>query len=319
MPSRPPRVAPLLLPLCALALLALAGCAPSAGGPARLTLGGTPSPAAAVALPPDAYTADLRPDLAYGPLSGESLDLCIPKGAVTARPGVLLIHGGAWSGGDKGMYDDFCRQLAEHGFVGAAMNYRLAPAAPWPAQLVDAQLAVRWLRASAGQFALDPARLCAYGDSAGGQLAVYLGSDAAIHPGDEAALHADQSSKASCVVDAFGPVDLTLQGATSLQQSILRTLFGGATLAGDPAAYRDASPLFLVSPTSAPTLIIQGTRDTLVPPSQSQALKAALQSAHVPVQYVSYDGDHAFAGLNSQQIDGIILQAAIFLTAQERP
>ena len=56
-----------------------------------------------------------------------------------------------------------------------------------------------------------------------------------------------------------------------------------------------------------------------MPPSQSQSLQAALQSARVPVQYISYDGDHAFAGLSNQQIDGIILQAAIFLTAQERP
>lgn len=316
---RTSRVAAVLTSLLATALVALAGCVSSAGSHTRLAAGGTPSAVANVAFPPDGYIVDVRSNVAYGPYADESLDLCTPHGATVARPGVLLIHGGAWSTGDKSLYEDFCRQLAEHGFVAATMNYRLAPASPWPDQLVDAQLAVRWLRASAGQIALDPARLCAYGDSAGGQLAVYLGSDAAIHPGDEAALHANQSPMVSCVVDAFGPVDLTLQGASGEQQSILQTLFGGATLASDPAAYRDASPLFLVSPKSAPTLIIQGTQDTLVPPSQSQALQAALQSDRVFAQYISYDGDHAFGGLSNQQIDDIILQVAIFLTEQERP
>jgi acetyl esterase/lipase len=314
MTSRSRRIAALLL---CLTLALVAGCASSAVAGTRLAA--APPTATGVTIPPAAYAADVSTDLAYGPLAGESLDLCVPHAAKTVRPGVLLIHGGAWSSGDKSLYDDFCRLLAEHGFVAATMDYRLAPASPWPAQIVDAQLAVRWLRASAAHINLDPARLCAYGDSAGGHLAVYLGSDTAIHPGDEAARYAGQSPQVSCVVDAFGPVDLTLRGTSPIQQSILQTLFGGATLTSDPAAYRDASPLFLVSARSAPTLIIQGTQDTLVPPSQSQALQAALHSAGVPVQYISYDGDHAFSGLSNQQIDALVLQAAIFLTAQERP
>jgi acetyl esterase/lipase len=303
-------------PLLLLALLA--GCAQGASGAHR----GAPQPRATAdkpILPPVAYTANLRSDIAYGPLPGESLDLCAPQGATTRRPGVLMIHGGAWSGGDKGMYDDLCRLLAQHGFLAATMNYRLAPTSVWPAQLVDAQLAVRWLRASARRINLDPSRLCAYGDSAGAHLAVFLGVAAAIHPGDEAALYTNESPQATCIVDAFGPVDLTLRGATPLQQSILQLLFGGASLADDPAGYRDASPLFLISPKSAPTLIIQGSSDTLVPPSQSQALRAALRAKGVPVQYLSYDGGHEFSGLSQQQFEAVILQIGFFLTAQEHP
>ena len=307
-----------MLPLALLVLALFAGCA-SQASTTPLKSASKAADSSVPALPALTYIAAVHSNIAYGPLSGESLDLCTPHGAKTARPGVLLIHGGGWSSGDKSLYDDLCKLLAQYGFLAATMNYRLAPDATWPAQLVDAQLAVRWLRASAHQLNLDPTRLCAYGDSAGAQLALFLGSDPAIHAGDEAALHADESPKATCVVDASGPVDLTLDGANDLQQSILRTLFGGATLASDPALYRDASPLFDVTAASAPTLIIQGSTDTLVPPSQSQALQAALQSNGVPVHYLSYPGDHSFTGLSQQQIDDIVLQAGLFLTAHEHP
>lgn len=304
------------------ALVILAGCA---GGGASASVA-HPRPAAASAtaasapatIPPAVYTAETRADVAYGPLNGETLDLCLPGGAATARPGVLLIHGGGWQGGDKSQYEDLCRRLAERGFVAATMNYRLAPAHRWPAQLVDAQLAVRWLRSQARDLNLDPARLAAYGDSAGAHLALFLGSLATNHLGDEASLYAGQSPKVNCVVDAFGPVDLTLSGVDPIQRGIVQT-FIGAALDADPAAYRDASPLFVVSPRSAPTLIVQGMRDTLVPPSQSQALQQALQQAGVPVRYIAYDGDHAFAGLSQQQRAAIALQAGAFLAAQERP
>lgn len=301
-----------------LLLTLLAACSWGASS-AHRSASQTPTASGKPILPPVAYTASLHSDVAYGPLPGESLDLCAPQGARAARPGVLMIHGGAWAGGDKGMYDDLCRLLAQHGFLAATINYRLAPASIWPAQLVDAQLAVRWLRASANRINLDPSRLCAYGDSAGAHLAVFLGSDAAIHTGDEAALYAGESPQTTCTVDAFGPVDLTPHGATSVQQSILQGLFGGASLADDPAGYRDASPLFLISPKSAPTLIIQGGSDTLVPPSQSRELQTALTAKGVPVQYLSYDGGHEFSGLSQQQFEAVILQIGFFLTAQEHP
>ena len=136
------------------------------------------------------------------------------------------------------------------------------------------------------------------------------------HPGDEANLYAGQSPKVRCVVDAYGPVDLTPHGADADQQATMQALLG-TTLDADPARYRDASPLFAVSSASAPTLIIQGARDTLVPPSQSQALQQALERAGVPVQYISYDGDHAFSGLTQQQIEMLVLEAGPFIAAQE--
>jgi dipeptidyl aminopeptidase/acylaminoacyl peptidase len=86
-----------------------------------------------------------------------------------------------------------------------------------------------------------------------------------------------------------------------------------------PALYRDASPLFDVTPHSAPMLIVQGTSDTIVPPSQSLALQQKLQAARVLVQYISYKGEHGLIGLDQQQKDTIQAQVVAFLNAQEHP
>lgn len=258
-------------------------------------------------------------NVSYGPLSAEQLNLCQPVSAPGPHPGVLLIHGGAWIMGNKSVDETTCETLAERGFVAATINYRLAqpaqPATQWPAQLVDAQLAVRWLRAHAPQLSLDAHHICAWGDSAGGHLAVFLGTLKTIHAGDEAHLYADESPTVSCVVDEFGPVDLTGNNLPNLN-SALHTLFGGATYQQNSALYRDASPIFDITAQNAPTLIVQGTKDTLVPPShESEALLQALQKHHVLVQYIAYNGQHSFFGLRSQQITAIEAQEIAFITA----
>lgn len=265
------------------------------------------------------YLVNMHFNIPYGPLAGERLDLCTPQSISTPHPGVLLIHGGGWVGGDKVYYDSLCSSLASYGFITASINYRLAPRHIWPAQLVDAQLAVRWLRSQAPQFRLDPRRLCAFGRSAGGHLAIFLGVLSSIHPGDEAKLLTNESPKVSCVVDEFGPTDLATMLSTKYQRSIISALLAGATVQKNPALYRDASPLFDVSSLSAPMIIVQGTQDVVVPASQSLALEQKLQQAHVPVQYISYKGDHAFSGLNQQQQNIISEQVDAYLTTQEQP
>lgn len=258
-------------------------------------------------------------NVAYGPLSAEKLDLCQPVSAPGLRPAVLLIHGGSWIMGDKSVDDTLCEVLAERGFVAATINYRLArsaqPATQWPAQLVDAQLAVRWMRAHAAQLNLDTRRLCAWGDSAGAHLAVFLGTLQTIHAGDEAHLYSDESPAVSCVVDEFGPVDLTGNNLPDLVPA-LRTLFGSNTYQGNPAPYRDASPIFDITDRNALTLIVQGTRDTVVPPThESEALLRMLQEHSVSVQYIGYTGRHGFLDLSSQQITAIRAQEIAFITA----
>lgn len=119
------------------------------------------------------------------------------------------------------------------------------------------------------------------------------------------------------MVDEFGPVDLTTWLDTPYQQQTLAALFGRTTFQRDPARYREATPLFGVSPQSAPMLIIQGTRDTVVSPQQSQALAQALQQEQVPVEYVSYAGDHEYQGISPAQQQVVEIQRLAFLLASD--
>ena len=92
------------------------------------------------------------------------------------RPGVLMVHGGGWIGGDKAQYQKFGEKLAEKGYVAFSINYRLLPYFPHPAQIDDTQRAMRWIRAHAADYHLDPKRIGALGDSAGGHLVSLLGT-----------------------------------------------------------------------------------------------------------------------------------------------
>lgn len=299
--------------------LSVAGCGDATSTPTpHPTI--TPSATASslsTTLPDARYASTIQKNVAYGPLAAETLDLCQPTGASGARPGVILIHGGSWITGDASNFDPICQALAARGFVAATINYRLAQASDantlWPAQIVDTQLAVRWLRSQATHLHLDPQRLCSWGSSAGGHLAVFVGTLKTIHSGDQAQLLADQSPAVSCVVDDFGPVDLTKVPPQ------FTLAFLGTSYAQNPALYRDASPIFLVTSQSAPTLIVQGTGDTTVPPNQSIELQQALQQHGVPVQYISYDGEHGFKGLTEQQLNAILAQEVNYLVAQEKP
>lgn len=284
-----------------------------------------PSPPAT--LPPPRYQMSEHSNIAYGPQPAEKLDLCKPLGAPVPRPGILLIHSGGWitvsDTKDLPFYQTLCADLAKEGFIVANVNYRLASALPngqvvakdmWPAQLVDVQLAVRWMRTQARQIGLDPTRICAQGYSAGAQLAVFLGSLASNHPGDEASLLSNQSPKVSCVVDFYGPIDLTKVSYPDAYYA----LFGASNLY-NTTVLRNASPVFDVSSQSAPTLIIEGTKDSVVPPSQAMELDQALQRHHVSAQYFSYNGGHTLKGLTQQQITSIEAQTDAFLASHLHP
>ena len=269
------------------------------------------------------YEAQMLPDIPYGPLPDEKLDLCQPKGVAGERPAVILIHGGGWISGDKQEFDGLCLMLARHGFVAATVRYRLAVSSVattyWPAQIVDVQLAVRWLRMLAPSLRVDPQRVCAWGDSAGGHLAVYLGTHQTTHEGDVAASQMlNMSPHVSCVVDEFGPVDLTESRDAPLAGDLL-TLFGGTSYEQNPALYRDFSPTFAVTDQSAPTLIVQGNRDTLVPATQSTELRRVLQQYHVPVWYLSYTGGHGFSEVSDAQRQKLLAQEVNYLVMLEHP
>jgi acetyl esterase/lipase len=221
------------------------------------------------------------------------LDVYAPAAQVTEpRPAVVLIHGGGWISFDKSTMRSMGTLLARHGFVAFAVDYRLFHDSQncWPAQLDDVQRAVRWVRANAAAYGVNPARIGAFGHSAGAQLAALLGMEDTRDNSDPAL--AKYSSKVQAVVDVSGPTDFT----TDRDPDSLAFLAGflGATYAKNPQVWRDASPAFHVAKDDAPFLIVHGTEDKDVPISQAQELYEKLQAAGVPVSFIKVNDVHTF-------------------------
>jgi len=252
----------------------------------------------------------IQKDLTYGSRPQQNLDVCSPSGSGKPLPAVLLIHGGGWNHGDKAGALGWCRMLAQQGFVAASIDYRLSETAYWPAQIVDAQLAVRWLRAHAAQFHIDPQRICALGTSAGAHLAVYLAAAKQVVPGDDAGELASTSPRVSCTVDFSGPVDLT----TARMAEHAKALVGPLDAQTETAHIEDASPIRLIGPQTAPILIIQGDSDTLVmPQEQGQELDDAMRRAGATVQMITYPGGHATKSLSREQLEDLEHKMVAFL------
>jgi acetyl esterase/lipase len=204
-------------------------------------------------------------------------------GALT-RPAMVLVHGGGmWTGSRADMAVP-AQRLAEAGYVAFAVDYRLVELSSgrrgWPAQLDDVQLAVRWVRANAARYGVDPVRVGAYGWSAGGQLAALLGTrdTRGVTNSDVA-----YSSRVSCVVDLAGDVDLAEYTQPPALDEVVALL--GGTAADVPERYRGVSPLSWIDERTAPFLVIHGTPDDVVPVAQSRRLVATLRAAGVEVEY----------------------------------
>lgn len=264
------------------------------------------------------YPVQVFNDISYGPLPDEVLDECLPVGAPPSEPGVIMIHGGGWIGGNKAHYEQLCMNYAAQGYVTATINYRLAPQYQWPDQIGDAQLAVRYLRVNAAGLGLDPTRICALGESAGAHLALLLDELQSIHSADVASIYSATSPTVQCVVDQFGPTALSqlFEENPSVQGNIYDLLDDQVPPA---PIYSDASPLDQIAAQSGPALIVQGTRDQTVLPDQSQELYQAFLNDGISAQYISYDGGHGYSGLSPDQIAAIMTQINTFLNAVELP
>ncbi len=226
-------------------------------------------------------------DVQYGQVGGERLllDLYIPEGAKKPLPAVVLIHGGAWVAGDKRRTRPAALFIAKHGYIVASVNYRLAPRYKYPAQLDDVQRAVRWLRMHAKEYGIEPNRMAAWGSSAGGHLAALLGLREARDNSDPQL--SKYSARVQCVVDLYGPTDLVAVAEKAPRALIF---FLGKSYEEAPELWRDASPLYHVSPDDAPFYIIHGVQDPLVPISDSEKLTEALKKAGVEVTLVKIEG-----------------------------
>ncbi|MBI3861750.1 MAG: alpha/beta hydrolase [Planctomycetia bacterium] len=217
------------------------------------------------------------------------LDLAVPKApSEKPRPAIVVIHGGGWIEGDKSSFStpnirppgntiDFARL----GFVAATINYRLAREAPYPAAIHDCKNAVRFLRANAQKYQIDPERIGVWGNSAGGHLALLLGmtnGDASLE-GDGP--YRDQSSRVHAMVSDSGPIDLVHQHKTGALRSVVELLMGGPPDQDRSTAYQQASPSGHVAKQLPPLLLIYGEADEQVPVETADRFVVELSRAGV--------------------------------------
>jgi acetyl esterase/lipase len=222
------------------------------------------------------------------------LDLAMPKQpAKKLRPAIVVIHGGGWIEGDKSSFSVFKNrppgniiEFARLGFVAVTINYRLSREAPFPAALDDCRTAVRWLRAHASEYQVDPERIGAWGNSAGGHLALLL----AMMPKEPLAAgepYADQSSLVQAAVSDSGPIDMVWQIEHKQLTSVVEKFLGGPLDEKSLATYQRASPSSYVNGKLPPLLLIYGELDGQVDVRTSDELVAALSRAgHRDVSYI---------------------------------
>jgi acetyl esterase/lipase len=217
------------------------------------------------------------------------VDIARPKTAKAPMPAVLCVHGGGWSGGSK---DGFRLDLAMRGYFVVSVGYRLAGKSLWPAQIEDCKLAVRWIRANAATYNVNPNKIGAWGHSAGGHLVACLGTMGTVAGLDDGP-YPGISSEVQAVVDYAGPSDLSLY----FHQKPPLNLFGPEGQ-GHPEVMEKASPIRYVTSHSAPFFIAHGDHDHAVPIEQGAMLADALKKAGVPVEYIVVkDGGHSLGGL----------------------
>ena len=247
-------------------------------------------------------------DLEYARVGERSLrlDLYLPEGTDGPLPLLVWIHGGAWWAGTK----DHPRalRLLSRGYAVASVEYRLSQESVFPAQIHDCKAAIRWLRAHAGEYGLDPARFGAWGGSAGGHLVALLGTSAGVADlegslgCEEHAGCAEHASAVQAVCDWYGPSDLLRMDDVpgSMEHNAPdspESQLVGAPIQSRPDLVARVNPITYITADAPPFLLMHGTDDNVVIPNQSEFLHAALVEAGVPSSLIMLGGlGHGFPG-----------------------
>jgi acetyl esterase/lipase len=204
-------------------------------------------------------------------------------------PLVIWIHGGAWSGGNHSSPPVL--YLVGKGFAVASIEHRFSQHSIWPAQSHDCKAAIRFLRANAAKYNLDPDHFGVAGDSSGGHLAAFVGTSGNVKELEGDLGNTSVSSHVQAVVDRFGPTDFTLMDQQAGSRGMMKhdaanspesRLLGGPVQEKRDAA-KTANPLTYIDKDDPPFLILHGENDQLVPLGQSVILAKALIDAGVEV------------------------------------
>jgi acetyl esterase/lipase len=250
--------------------------------------------AATAQVPPPTYA-----DVVYKRLDTLSLRLDVyrPDSGTRPAPAMLWLHGGGWREGTKRNPRPI--ELLRDGFVVVSVQYRLSHVAPFPAQLLDAKDAVKFIRQNAARYGIDPARIGVWGNSAGGQLAALLGTSGDARIFERQCAIRGVSSRVQAVIDECGPTDFRRHLALLKQRdpsenpddptSLYYQYFGGP-VSTRRRLVRLANPISFVSPDAPPFLLIHGDQDPVVPIENSQWLEAALRRKGVPVRFLVQPG-----------------------------
>ena len=239
--------------------------------------------------PVEGANAAVQRDLVYKRVNGEvlTLDLYCPAKFSGPLPVIVWIHGGGWSRGRKEQCPAV--SLVDDGYAVASIDYRLTSVAPFPAQIEDCKAAVRWLRANASKYNLNPDLIGVWGRSAGGHLAALLGTSGGVRELEGTGDNMSYSSRVQAVCDVSGPSDLlglyqeasqSSAAKSGKAMSAVAALVGGSAEQNQTKAIA-ASPIHYVSKDDPPFLIIHGNEDSTVPVTQSESFAAALKAAGV--------------------------------------
>jgi acetyl esterase/lipase len=263
------------------------------------TLSGRPSHAQA---PGDVIVEN---DIEYSNPDDQHLQINMarPKGD-GPFPAILCIHGGGFRAGTRDGYNGLIKKLAEHGYVAATVTYRLAPKYQFPAAVYDCKAAVRFLRANAEKYHINPRAIGVTGGSAGGHLAQFLGVTIGVRRFEGDGGNPRVSSSVQCVVNQYGPSDFTKSYGHSVDAAEVLPLWLGGNLEQEHDKHIVASPLYWVTPAAAPTLCIHGTKDNYVAYEQATWMVDKLKACAVEAELMTMEGaGHGFGGADAQRAD----------------
>jgi len=239
------------------------------------------------------YTSSIKQkwlDVPYANGSSfQKLDIYLPKNYPGPYPVIVSIHGGGFNSGDKAGFElTLALEGLKRGYAVVSVNYRLSQEAKFPAQIHDIKAAIRFLRANAGRYNLNPNKIALWGVSAGGNLAALAGTSPGVKELDDISLgNPSQSSEVQAVVDWYGSINYLTMDDQFKQSGIVGKVHNspdsiesellGRLITEVPHLVRLANPETYISPDDPPFFIQHGTKDSLIPVQQSVEFAEKLQ------------------------------------------